>query len=1275
MKGKTLLCLVLVTSMLLSVFMIGSVSAQSTTIGVEPMGVVDYSLGSGSSFTVEIWIRNVADLTGYEFKLRYNTSVLTATQNEYGGIFGPVTDVSYFWFADAIYDGAGYLYYGVSQAFGEPSFNGSGRLAKIHFDVDSSGGSALDLYDTIILDSAAADIAHASIDGYFSNVHLWLHAEAGLINLASPVGTDWHGLVPGYCHGYEITAWPGDHDSSGTLSICDDIALKNKTTSAEATYGVDEVAVTIKTNSTIPVAVMTTQNSPASVPAGTWTNPTNAYSSNDVYASTSTANAAQQYGTYGFSLPSDSAITKVEVGFEAHTAAVEHDEWIGITCSWDGGTSWATEQTSDDLPRSDPDTVTWFDFTGATTWTASKLSNANFRTKVRYIKVGTVANPVYLDWIPVNVAYDVGTTNSPGSTSGGWTNPTNAYADGSGYASITSGTPSLSQVYGGYGFSIPAGSIIDQVKVRYDAWTPGTPYSLTLLPDSAGDETDIKTLVGAATHWEACSTSDGDTSYVEEPGAWARDLFNLQDTAATGTIKSVTVYMTVKGTGAGTGATTSIKTEGNTYDGTAVGVTTSYTTWSTTYTTNPSTTAAWTWTQVNALQAGVKLQKPAGGKKTRATYVWVVVDYAVVDEQIRVDVSWDGGTSWSTKQATTLTLSETTYWYDVTGATSWTPEKLNNTNFRTRVDAYTVGTAAEVRLDWIPVTVRGCLPMYIEFEKATAKKSPSSTSAVVAGWTNPTDAYSSDNSYASTSTADAAQQYGGYGFSIPGGYEILWVQVGYEAYTAGDDGIRISCSWDGGTTWATEQVDATLPTSDQNEPESPWFDFTLATSWTASKLSDANFRTKVSYQYSGGQSTTYLDWITVNVTCICTNSPSSTPAGTWTNPTNAYSSDNSYASTITVDAAQQYGSYGVSIPGGYDIVWVQVGYEAFTDHALDEKIGITCSWDGGTTWATESMSGLLPGSDPNAVTWVDFTTATSWTASKLSNANFRTKVRYVKVGAVANTTYLDWIPVRVICRSPNSPSSTSTPSGTWSNPTNAYSSDNSYASTSTASAAQQYGTYGFSLPSAATIVRVEVGYEAYTAGDDGIRIACSWDGGTTWSTESVVATLPASDPNMVTWVDFTTATSWTASKLSDANFRTKASYQYSGGQSTTYLDWILVRVYYDLLIPDFNWANPLNYQWHEIYPVFSNRYNLTSFTDNGASGLNVGDVIQLKNTATGVIKSYDVKGISTDIIVTKIAHGPAIPEFPLGSVLPIAIIVAVVYVWWINKRKRIIKPQ
>jgi len=162
---------------------------------------------------------------------------------------------------------------------------------------------------------------------------------------------------------------------------------------------------------------------------------------------------------------------------------------------------------------------------------------------------------------PEDPGYAETLLNSPSSTTGGWSTPDGAYADGGTSASITSAKPSTSQIYSGYGFNHPSDTIIDKVRIRYDA-----------------------------------------------------------------------------------------KTAGN--------------------------------------------------------------------EQIRVQVSWDGGTTWSAQQTTTLTTTETTYWYDVTTATTWDLTKLNNTNFRVRVDAYTAGAASAVYLDWIPVEVTATINAPVNVNQA-----------------------------------------------------------------------------------------------------------------------------------------------------------------------------------------------------------------------------------------------------------------------------------------------------------------------------------------------------------------------------------------------------------------------------------------------------------------------------------------------------------------------------------------------------------------------------
>ena len=166
-EGRILLVLAVAITMLLSIVTIAPTSAQATTIGVEPDKIINRTLQAGQTFTVEVWIRNVVNLAGIEFKLGYNTTVLTATSIDYGGIFGD----TYFLWVSTINDPSGYLHYSISEFFGEPAFTGNGRAAIIHFTVSSYGSSPLDLYEINLGDDVVPPnpIAHTPIDGYFNN--------------------------------------------------------------------------------------------------------------------------------------------------------------------------------------------------------------------------------------------------------------------------------------------------------------------------------------------------------------------------------------------------------------------------------------------------------------------------------------------------------------------------------------------------------------------------------------------------------------------------------------------------------------------------------------------------------------------------------------------------------------------------------------------------------------------------------------------------------------------------------------------------------------------------------------------------------------------------------------------------------------------------------------------------------------------------------------------------------------------------------------------------
>jgi len=70
-----------------------------------------------------------------------------------------------------------------------------------------------------------------------------------------------------------------------------------------------------------------------------------------------------------------------------------------------------------------------------------------------------------------------------------------------------------------------------------------------------------------------------------------------------------------------------MKTNGVEYNGTEVKTTTSYATYSYDWNTNPQTGSAWTWNEIDNLQAGVGLLRPKGKEETRCTQVYAEVNY------------------------------------------------------------------------------------------------------------------------------------------------------------------------------------------------------------------------------------------------------------------------------------------------------------------------------------------------------------------------------------------------------------------------------------------------------------------------------------------------------------------------------------------------------------------------------------------------------------------------------------------------------------------------
>ncbi len=146
---------------------------------------------------------------------------------------------------------------------------------------------------------------------------------------------------------------------------------------------------------------------------------------------------------------------------------------------------------------------------------------------------------------------------------------------------------------------------------------------------------------------------------------------------------------------------------------------------------------------------------------------------------------------------------------------------------------------------------------------------------------------------------------------------------------------------------------------------------------------------------------------------MVSNNPASVAPGcTWTACGSGMASDNAYASSPAGGDAVVYTGLGFSVPAASLISRVELGYEAFV--AGNDKIAITLSWDGGTTWCPTVTTGALPGADPNAYTFSSFTACTghTWTPSDFG-ANLSARFTHVVQGGTPETIDLDANVIRV----------------------------------------------------------------------------------------------------------------------------------------------------------------------------------------------------------------------------------------------------------------------
>jgi PKD repeat protein len=150
--------------------------------------------------------------------------------------------------------------------------------------------------------------------------------------------------------------------------------------------------------------------------------------------------------------------------------------------------------------------------------------------------------------------------------------------------------------------------------------------TLVLRPMDNGSITELGKS-GASYNWQCVDegTADGDTTRVYTSYiSFKTDVYNLSNhTKESGTINFVNVFFRVED---GTDARATIVVNNTEYHGDTISPPALYTTYNHSWSTNPNTSAAWTWDDIDCLEAGVSLK---GGKLNvcKCTQVYVEVNY------------------------------------------------------------------------------------------------------------------------------------------------------------------------------------------------------------------------------------------------------------------------------------------------------------------------------------------------------------------------------------------------------------------------------------------------------------------------------------------------------------------------------------------------------------------------------------------------------------------------------------------------------------------------
>lgn len=134
-------------------------------LGLRPLAIIDYSLGPGGEFDVNVTALNVTGLHGFRLTLTYDPGLIECKSVQEGDLLG--TDLN-----TTIVSVAGDIYVSTNLTSPEAVSNGNGTLVKLKFHVLGRGETSLHLHDISLYDPNGASLSYTLYDGYFNNKFL-----------------------------------------------------------------------------------------------------------------------------------------------------------------------------------------------------------------------------------------------------------------------------------------------------------------------------------------------------------------------------------------------------------------------------------------------------------------------------------------------------------------------------------------------------------------------------------------------------------------------------------------------------------------------------------------------------------------------------------------------------------------------------------------------------------------------------------------------------------------------------------------------------------------------------------------------------------------------------------------------------------------------------------------------------------------------------------------------------------------------------------------------